>query len=68
MKVYNALDGKSGVTDLAEVAAVSQPTMSVVLRSWAEQGIIFNVGTNAKPRYQKLLNLLAFKPERNPKK
>jgi len=57
LKVYNALDGRTGVTDLAKLAGVSQPTMSVVLQSWEEQGIIYNLGTDSKPRYQRLLHL-----------
>jgi hypothetical protein len=57
LKVYNALDGTTGVTELAKLAGVSQPTMSVVLQSWEEQGIIYNVGTDPKPRYQRLLHL-----------
>jgi len=57
MKVYNALDGAIGVTELAKLAGVSQPTMSVVLQSWEEQGIIYNLGTDAKPRYHRLLHL-----------
>jgi len=69
LKVYNALDGKIGVTDLAKLAGVSQPTMSVVLQSWEEQGIIYNVGTDPKPRYQRLLQLPPIKTQRsNPKK
>lgn len=64
LKVYNALDGAIGVTELAKLAGVSQPTMSVVLQSWEEQGIIYNVGTDAKPRYHRLLHLPALKVPR----
>lgn len=58
-KVYNALDGSTGVTDLAKIAGVSQPTMSVVLQSWEEQGIVYNVGSERKPQYHRLLHLPA---------
>ncbi|MGB8789315.1 MAG: helix-turn-helix domain-containing protein [Candidatus Acidiferrales bacterium] len=57
LNVYNSLNGTAGVTDLAKLAGVSQPTMSVVLQSWEEQGIIYNVGTDPKPRYHRLLHL-----------
>ncbi len=66
LKVYNALDGTVGVTELAKLAGVSQPTMSVVLQTWDEHGIIYNVGTTHSPRYR-LLRLPALKTP-NPKK
>jgi len=49
LKVYNSLDGATGVTELAKIAKVSQPTMSVVLQSWEEQGIIYNSGRAGGP-------------------
>jgi len=69
LKVYNSLDGSTGVTELAKAAGVTQPTMSVVLQSWEEQGIIYNTGTDAKPRYHRLLQLPQVKVEgRKPRK
>jgi hypothetical protein len=68
LKVYNSLDGTTGVTELAKGAGVTQPTMSVVLQSWEEQGIIYNTGTDAKPRYHRLLHLPPVKTEGKPKK
>jgi hypothetical protein len=65
LKVYNALDGAAGVTELAKLAGVTQPTMSVILQSWEEQGIIYNIGGDAKPRYQRLLHLPTLKPEKS---
>lgn len=56
-KVYNALQGSSSVTDLAKLAGVTQPTMSVVLQSWEEQGIVYNLGTERKPQYHRLLHI-----------
>jgi hypothetical protein len=67
LKVYNALDGATGVTELAKVAGVSQPTMSVVLRSWEEQGIIYNIGSDTKPRYRHLLHLSPMKAQKTKK-
>lgn len=56
-RAYNALRGASSVTDAAKLAGVSQPTMSVVLQSWEEQGIVYNIGTERKPQYHRLLYL-----------
>jgi hypothetical protein len=66
VKVYNSLDGAIQVTELAKLAGVSRPTMSVVLQSWEEQGIVYNVGTDAKPKYHRLLFLPALKTSRKP--
>jgi hypothetical protein len=56
-KAYNALQGAKGVTQIAKLAGVAQPTMSVVLQSWEEQGIVYNLGTERKPQYHRLLHL-----------
>lgn len=64
-KVYNALNGLSGVTDLAKLAGVSAPTMSVVLQSWEDQGIVYNVGNERKPLYHRLLFLPPLKLHQN---
>lgn len=65
LKVYNTLDGGVQVTTLARLAGVSQPTMSVVLKSWEEQGIIYNVGTEHKPQYHRMLFLPALKHQKS---
>jgi len=65
LNVYNSLDGATAVTELAKIAKVSQPTMSVVLQSWEEQGIIYNAGSDARPRYKRLLHLPPWKPGRD---
>lgn len=59
VKAYNALDGTIGVTEAAKLAGVSQPTMTVVLKSWEGQGIIYNVGDPGRPLYKRLLVLPA---------
>jgi len=56
-KAYNALQGNNGVTQIAKVAGVAQPTMTVILQSWEEQGIVNNLGTERKPQYHRLLHL-----------
>lgn|SRR5487761_140160 len=68
LKVYNSLDGATGVTELAKLAGVSQPTMSVVLQSWEEQGVAYNIGSDAKPRYHRVLHLPPLKAEKAMKK
>ena len=64
LKVYNSLDGARSVTDLAKIAGVTQPTMTVVLQSWEEQGIVYNLGSAMKPRYHRLLLLTPTKKSR----
>jgi hypothetical protein len=64
-KVYNSLDGSFGVTELAKLAGFSKSTMSGVLQSWEEQGIVYNVGTDKKPQYHRLLHLPALKAEKS---
>src|SRR5690348_18238577 len=58
-KVYNALNGLIGVTDLAKMAGVAQPTMTNILKSWYAKGIVYNLGTEKKPQYHRLLTLPA---------
>jgi len=55
VKAYNACDGKKGVGEIAKVAGVSQPTATVTLKSWEEEGIVYNVGSETKPRYKRIL-------------
>jgi len=55
--VYNALDGSKTGKELAAMAGVAQPTMSVMLQSWLEEGIILNIGTDSVPRYKRLMRI-----------
>jgi hypothetical protein len=54
---YNALDGSKTVTQVAALATVTQPTMSVTLQSWLDEGIILNVGTDSQPKYKRLMRI-----------
>lgn len=56
-KAYNACDGKKGVGEIAKIAGVSQPTATVTLKSWEEGGIVYNSGSDAKPKYKRLLKI-----------
>lgn len=57
VRVYNALDGERTVTDLADIAKVKRPTMSVILQGWLDEGIVLNVGSDSQPRYKRLMKL-----------
>ena len=54
---YNACNGKNSVTEIANVIKVKQPTLTPILKSWEEKGIVYNIGEKNKPLYVKLLNL-----------
>ena len=54
---YNACDGKKNVTEIAKIAGVKQPSATPILKSWEAVGIIYNIGTETKPLYMKLLTL-----------
>lgn len=55
LKGYNACDGKRGVTEIAKIAGVSQPNATNVLKTWERQSIVFNVGTEKKPLFRRLM-------------
>ena len=57
LRAYNALDGKVGVVQAANLAGVAKGNMSTVLKRWEAEGIIFNTGTANKPLYKHLLVL-----------
>jgi hypothetical protein len=55
--VYNTLDGEKTGMQLAAIAGVAQPTMSVMLQAWLEEGIVLNVGTDTQPKYKRLMRI-----------
>lgn len=57
IKGYNSCDGTKGVTELANIIGVKQPTLTPILKTWEEKNIIFNFGTKKKPLYKGLLKL-----------
>ena len=57
VKGYNSCDGEKGVTELAKVIGVKQPTLTPILKSWEEENIIFNFGSKSKPLYKGLLKI-----------
>src|SRR5437016_5979070 len=57
VSVYNALDGEKTGKQLGEIAGVSQQSISAVLSGWLEDGIVLNVGTDALPKYRRLMRL-----------
>jgi hypothetical protein len=57
IKAYNALDGSKTVTHVATLGGVTQQTMSVMLQSWLDEGIVLNVGTDGQPKYKRLMRI-----------
>jgi len=57
LTVYNALDGSRTGRQLAAMAGVAQPTMSVMLQAWLDDGIVLNVGTDSAPKYKRLMRI-----------
>ncbi len=54
---YNACDGKCGVSEIAKVAGVAQPSATTLLKSWENLGIVINFGSETKPLYKRLMRL-----------
>ena len=57
VRLYNALNGTIGVSECAKVAKVTPGTVSVILKNWEQQGIVYDVGGKGKPLYKKILVL-----------
>ena len=57
VSVYNALDGEKTGKQLGEIAGVSQQAIPFVLQGWLDEGIVINVGTDARPKYRRLMRL-----------
>jgi hypothetical protein len=55
--VYNALNGEKTGKQLGEIAGVSKQAISGVLQGWLEDGIVMNVGSEAQPKYRRLMKL-----------
>lgn len=55
---YNACNGTNTVTQIARAAGVKPPTATPILKSWLDAGLVYNVGTESKPLYKNLLNLI----------
>ena len=53
VRAYNAFDGTKGVTEIAKIAGVSQPTMTSILQSWKRIGIVYQTNKT----YMKLYSL-----------
>jgi len=55
--VYNSLDGEKTGRQLANLAEVTQQAISFTLQNWHDEGIVLNVGTDAQPRYKRLMRI-----------
>jgi len=63
IRAYNALFSGKGVTELAKIAGVAQPTMTYTLQAWEAAGIVYDLGEPHRPDYRHLLVL----PENRPR-
>ncbi len=54
---YNACNGKNTVTEIARIIGVSQPNMTTILKDWEKQELVYNVGTDSRPLYKRLMYL-----------
>lgn len=54
---YNALDGTTSLTDVAKVVRVTPGTLSPILRSWEEKGIVHQVEKSGRKFYKKLFTI-----------
>lgn len=68
IQAYNALTGSVGVTEAAKIAGVSKGTMSDTLKSWEEEGIVYDIGEPNRPLYKRLLVLPAQSVHRGKRK
>jgi len=57
IKGYNACDGEHGVTEIAAIVGVKQPTLSPILTEWEELGIIFDTGKPGGKFYRRIFPL-----------
>jgi DNA-binding MarR family transcriptional regulator len=57
IKGYNACNGKNGVTDISRIVGVKSPTITPILKAWEKEGIVYNIGTETKPKYKSLMRI-----------
>lgn len=57
VKAYNALTGSIGVTEVAKIARADKSNMSKVLKRWEAEGIVYDIGSQHKPFYKRVLVL-----------
>ena len=50
---YNACDGNHLVSEVADIIGVKPPTLSPILQSWEESGIIYPVSGTRKGKFYK---------------
>jgi hypothetical protein len=55
--VYNALDGEKTGKQLAELAGVTQQSISALLQTWQDEGYVLNFGTQGLPKYKRLMRV-----------
>ena len=50
---YNACDGKHSMSEIAGIIGVKQPTLSPIMQSWEESGIIYPVRSGRIGKFYK---------------
>lgn len=53
VKGYNAFDGEHSVSEIAKIIGVTKGTLSPVLQSWEESGIIYSVTSPRAGKFYK---------------
>jgi hypothetical protein len=54
---YNSCDGTHGVTELSRIIGVSPGTLSPILQTWLELGIIYETQKSGGTFYKKLFTI-----------
>ena len=54
LAAYNLCDGKTTITDIAKRAEIAQPSLSVAIDKWEQEGIITKIGAGAEVFPKKL--------------
>ena len=50
---YNACDGNHSLSEIAKIIGVTHPTLSPILQSWEEYGIVYPVGSTRVGKFCK---------------
>ncbi len=53
VKGYNACDGKHSVSEIAEIIRVKDSTLSPILQSWEEAGIVYSFTSSRVGKFYK---------------
>ncbi len=54
---YNSCDGNTSISEIAQKAGITQPSLSIAVDKWESQGIILKLGSRNEVRPQKLFEI-----------